>query len=202
MNPYYTGLFDGRIGQDFSRPLPIRMPQGGPKRMRVAPPTTNTPMGGPDYFGAAAGALDIVNDTIAMSREGLNLDTTIAPQSDMYGRPVYTAGNVQNQASSAKPQGATFGEVSSLTMKGAQAGSSFGPVGTGIGAAIGFGAGLFGGRRRKRRQQREKERALQSVQKAQTEYNEADVSFRDQVNQLEDYRQRSNPYRRLRNIYG
>lgn len=201
MNPFYDGI-PRRIGNDnWKKPIPIKMPQGGPNpNLRVTPPEGSSfDWGG--ATNAAMGAVSLGANIYGMSQQGLNLNTNINPQVDIYGRPVYTAGDLQSQAYSAKPQGATFGEAASSTIQGAQAGAAFGPIGMGVGAAVGLGGSLIGGARRKRRQTREKNQALTQVSNAQNQYNNSDVSYHNQMNQIEDYNQRINPNRRSRNLY-
>jgi len=199
MNPF----FDGISTNNWKNPTPIRMPQGGPNpNLRVTPPSM--PKTSPNissYADTGLGALALGTNIYSMSQQGLNLDTNINPQTDIYGRPVYTAGDLQAQAFAAKPQGATFGEVASSTIQGAQTGAAFGPLGAAVGAAVGLGGSLIGGRSRKRRQTREKNNALNQVSTAQKQYNDSDVSYHNQMNQIEDYNQRINPNRRLRNLY-
>ena len=194
MNPFFDGV------------TPIKMPQGGPNpNLRAAnvpnPPAPQTPgFGG--YLQAGSAVLQLGLDAYGMANQGLNLDTQIDSQVDPYGRPTYNAGGLQSQASSAKPQGATFGEVGSGTLKGASAGLTIGgPVGAAIGAGVGGISAGIGGTIRRNRQRREKNKALAKVSAAQKEYNAADVSYRNQNNLMEDYQQMSNPNRRIRNLY-
>lgn len=177
---------------NWQNPIPIRMPQGGPKPYQV-PQVRNPFFTNVDYgsrVNGAFGAIDLGINAYAMGKQSLNL-----PKFDNFynpGQPVYNIGSQYNQAYLSKPQGTTFGEALGSTAKGASFGAAFGPVGMGVGAVLGLGSSLIGGRARKRRQTNERNNALNQATQAQQNFNEQSSAYRSQQNQLEDYNQRLN----------
>jgi hypothetical protein len=155
-----------------------------------------------DPTQAIMGGIGLASNFIGMANQGLGLNTNIGPmRTDSSMAPTYNAGDLWNEASSARPQGASGGEILNGAGQGAAAGAAFGPIGAGIGAvAGGVGTAITGGIR-KRKQQKEQNSAMRQVQQAQQDFNTADVSFRNQRNQMEDYNQRMNSNNRLYNLY-
>lgn len=159
-----------------------------------------------DWSGVASGIAGLGLNAYAMANQGnRRLNQGIAPsQYDLNSAPAYTAGNAQYEASTAKSQGATGGEIASATGQGAATGASIGSVIPGIGTAVGAAVGgvvgaassLIGGGARAARQRKEREAALRRVAGAQQQYNAQDVAFRNQQNQMQEYYRRMNPYNR------
>lgn len=153
--------------------------------------------------GAIAGGAVALAGNYAGMNQGLGLNPNPEQmRSDSTMRPTYNLGSAWNQASSASPQGATGGEIFAGVGQGATIGSQILPgVGTAIGGLVGgIGSAIAGGARR-RRQRDEKERAMRKLVSAQGQYNQADVSFRNQQNLMEDYRQNQDDSGRLYNYY-
>jgi hypothetical protein len=151
---------------------------------------------------AFTGGVGMVTNAMGMGQQGFGFNTNLTPsQSDPYSAPTYTGGTLAFQIAGARPQGATFGEALNSTAQGAMAGSTFGPVGTAVGAAVGLGSSLIGGRARKRRQKRELEQAQRVLRSNQNQYNQAEVGYRNQMNQREDYLERTNMESGLYNYY-
>lgn len=151
-----------------------------------------------DWTGAATGIAGLGLNAYAMANQGRRLNQGIAPsQYDLNSAPSYTGGNAQYEASTAKSQGATGGEVLGGTSQGAAAGTAILPgIGTAVGAVVGAASSLIGGAARADRQRKEREAALRRVAGAQLQYNAQDVAFRNQQNQMQGYFRRVNPYNR------
>jgi hypothetical protein len=201
-NPYFNNVTPLRrpATKDFQYNPNISMPKNLGFPQQQAP---EEPQGqGFDYMGLANGVMGLAGNYSNMANHSLGLNAQIAPvRTDSFSAPTYTAGQAYSQASNARPQGATGQEIMSGIGQGASAGAAFGPIGAGIGAVVGGVTSIFGGSRRKRKQKREKERALARASAAQKEFNTADVSFRQQQNQKEDYLERTNNDARLYNLY-
>jgi hypothetical protein len=155
-----------------------------------------------DPTQAILGGIGLAGNFIGMANQGLGLNTNIEPmRTDSSMAPTYNAGELWNDASSVKPQGASGGELLNGVGQGASAGAAFGPLGAVIGGAAGGIGTAIAGDYRKRKQQREKNSAMRQVQSAQQNFNQADVDFRNQRNQMEDYNQRMDSSNRLYNLY-
>lgn len=118
-----------------------------------------------------------------------NLNTSVQGAGyDAYGRPVYRGGAIVdaqktigqlNEGEKAMTQGAFNG-------------------GTGLDPATLVFNEVWGNTKRLRRKRRELEQGIESSNKS---YNEAEVSFRNRQNSLEDYKQRNNNNSRLYHLY-
>ena len=150
----------------------------------------------------AAGALALAGNYYGMANQSLNLDVPQGATFDAYGRPSYNLNSAWNQVSGSKPQGATGGDIFSGAAQGASIGTMLAPgIGTAIGAGVGaIGSAVFGGVRR-RKQQREKNKAMRQLTAGQTQYNTADVNFRNSQNAMEDYRDSQDKSARLYNLH-
>lgn len=124
--------------------------------------------------------------------------------------PSYQLGEYFNKVYAARPKGASAGEVlgtaGKMAATGAQIGTAIMPgIGTAIGAlggaVMGTQGALIAGGIKKRRQTREREKALGKLTKAQQEYNTAAQEFSQAQMARQDYLRRSDPYRRMRNLY-
>jgi hypothetical protein len=124
--------------------------------------------------------------------------------------PSYQLGEYFNKVYAARPKGASAGEVlgtaGKMAATGAQIGTAIMPgIGTAIGAlggaVMGTQGALIAGAIKKRRQTREREKALGKLTKAQQEYNTAAQEFSQAQMARQDYLRRSDPYRRMRNLY-
>lgn len=169
--------------------------------------------GGPNWGGIATGVtgmLSLAEDAVGMANQPLGIETQ-APglERSATGEPVYS-GAFRNQASNAKPQGATGGEVLAGAGKGAATGAMVGSVVPVIGTAIGAIGGAiigglssaFGGGARKRRQRDQQRSAMRSARNQQKMFNEASASFDATQNSQADYLRRMNNTNRLWNLYG
>ena len=189
-NIYAPGQFSAQAGLErFNSTLPT--PDETPK----------TDMTGA-YVGAGTAALGLVTDAVSMGNQSLGIETS-APglQRSATGEPVYNTGGFMNQASLAKPQGSTVGEVGAGVAKGASAGAAFGVPGAIVGGFIGGITSAFGGRRRKRKQEAEKKRALKSARLAQGNYNVASEAFDEKEAAQSDYMKRMDNTNRMFNLY-
>lgn len=148
--------------------------------------------------------LSAVGDAVGIANQSLGIETQ-APglEKSATGEPVYNAGQFYNQASMAKPQGATGGEVVGGALKtGASVLAATGNPLLAGGAALFSGVlNLFGGRRRKKRQQDEKQKAMTSAKAAQKNYNTASLAFDEQQASQADYLKRMDNTNRLWNLY-
>ena len=137
---------------------------------------------------AGLGALSLASQGIGMANETLGLRDAPAQQYTPGVRPMYGLGQSYNEASGARPQGATGGEILSGIGQGASIGTSIVPgIGTAVGAVLGGLTSLIGGGIRKRRQQRERSRALRRLGAQQADYNQASSAYAQRQNMLEDY---------------
>ena len=189
-NIYAPGQFSARAGLErFNNTLP------------TPPETPKTDMTGA-AIGAGITGIGLATDAIAMGNQSLGIETS-APglQRSATGEPVYNTGEFMNQASLAKPQGSTVGEVGAGVAKGASAGAAFGPWGAAIGGAVGAVTSLLGGRRRKRKQEAEKKKALKSAKIAQGNYNVASEAFDEKEAAQSDYMKRMDNTNRMFNLY-
>ncbi len=169
-------------------------------------PTHPSPTTTPDMTGAAIGAgvagLGLITDAVAMGNQPLGIETS-APglERSATGEPVYNLGNFYNAAATAKPQGATTGEVGGGIAKGAAAGAAFGVPGAVIGGLAGGLSNLIGGNRRKRKQAAQKRKATQSAIDAQKQYNVASEAFDESQATQSEYLKRMNNTNRMFNLY-
>jgi hypothetical protein len=206
-NPYFFTKQGHSVGSQLSPPstqtmadrniqqIANPMPQGQPR------PQSNFNVGA--AANAIGGAAALVGGAIGQANQQLGINTQMAPmQTDQFSKPVYTGGGLSNQISAAKPQGATGGEVLSGVGTGASVGTSILPGwGTLIGAAVGAGASLIGGGVRKKRQRRERSRAQGKLNQAQSQYNAADIGYRNRQAAQEDYLQKQDESSRMYNLY-
>lgn len=164
------------------------------------------PPSGPDLGAISAGVtggLNLAANAFGMANQSLGIETQ-APGLEFgaSGQPVYNTGSFYNQASQARPQGATAGEVLGGAAQGASAGfAAGGPIGAAIGGGVGLVTSLFGGRARKKRQREEKRKATQSARLAQQSFNTADVAFDETQAAQSDYIRRMDNTNRLYNLY-
>lgn len=162
---------------------------------------------GPNWGNISAittAGVSAVGDAFGIANQGLNIETSAPPiQTSATGEPVYNTGQFYNQASMAKPQGATAGEVAGGALKtGASVLAATGNPLLAGGAALGSAAlNLFGGRRRKKRQEEQKQKAIKSAKSAQKSYNTASLAFDEQQASQADYLKRMNNTNRLWNLY-
>jgi hypothetical protein len=204
-NPYYSSQLAAFRAQPQANIQQINNPAPNATDARMTAKGMGGGGGGIDAGGAAnivGGAIGLAGDAMGMANQRLNLQTNYAPtQTDQDSAPVYTGGQVMIDAANARPQGATGGEILKSAGSGAAAGSVAGPWGAAVGAVVGAGAALIGGGARKRRQRREKNRALGQANKAASEFNSADMMFRQRQAGLEDYTQKTNSASRMANLY-
>lgn len=153
-------------------------------------------------LGVAGDVIGLGADLFGTASEKLNIGTPM-PQYFQEGvDPSYQAGDYFNRAYSARPQGATGGEIVGASLKGAKIGAQFGG---GVGAAIGAGVGALGsigaGEIRRARQRREKDKALKLAGAEQQKFNTAQEEYDKQQMAQAEYTRRANPYRRMSNLY-
>jgi uncharacterized protein involved in outer membrane biogenesis len=153
--------------------------------------------------GAIGGAAELAMGAIGQANQRLNINTNMgAIQNTPFDKPVYTGGQLGGDLARAKPQGATGGEIAKSTLSGATTGFSVGgPWGALIGGVVGAGASLIGGGVRKKRQRREKASGYAKLNAAQSQYNTADVNFRNRSAVQEDYQQQQDSQNRMYNLY-
>lgn len=154
----------------------------------------------PDYAGAATGALGLAANAYGMSQQRFNFSNIAPQQQDDNSAPTYNAGQLYNEASGSHPKGAQAGEILGGVGQGAAAGASFGPVGAAIGGVIGGAASIIGGSSRKKAEEEQKKKALAQASLAQTQYNTADVSYRNHQNELYNYYNQNNAAGREYNV--
>lgn len=155
----------------------------------------------PNYLGAAVGALGVGLNAYGMSQQGFQFSGLPNSQQDSNSAPAYTAGQLQNEAYSSRPKGAQTNEILGGAAQGAVAGSALGPVGAVAGGLIGGVASIFGGAARKGHEAQQKREALARVDTAQSNFNQSDLAYRNQQNQLYDYYNRNNTAGREYNVY-
>jgi hypothetical protein len=113
-----------------------------------------------------------------------NLDTSVEGVSyDAYGRPVYQGGNIVNANAN----------INALN-KGVRKLNK-----THLDPATNVISSLTGTRRRMKRK---RDALTRSIQQSQQAYNTADVKYRNQASQYEDYMERANSNNRMYNLYG
>jgi hypothetical protein len=153
--------------------------------------------------GAASGLLNIGAQALMMddAADAINVD---APQQqfDMSGRPVYNLGQYEQAVNTIKPYGATGGEYANAIGQGVMAGAAFGPIGMGVGALIGAGATLLGGRARKRKMEDKLELGQRRLMNQQDAYNLRTAQYNDQQTYAESDANKINWNARFANLYG
>lgn len=141
-------------------------------------------MGGGAIGAIIGGATAQIGQFRNVNKALNNLDTSVEGVTyDAYGRPVYQGGNIVNANANidALNQG-----VKKLNK-------------THLDPATNVISSITGTRRKMKR----KRDALQrSIQQSQQAYNTADINYRNQASQYEDYMERANSNNRLYNLYG
>lgn len=220
-NPYeslYETLNQMQMMQQQMQPVApnarynIQLPERlGAQPMNLATGSTGIPQTsgmGNIYAQAGIGALQLASDAVGMANQDLGLGQAPAPIYMPGVDPTYQTGDFISKAFSARPRGASAGEILGSAGKGAATGAGIGtmvggPVGTLIGAGIGAAAGALssgiGGGVRKRRQTRERNRAIDIAQSQQQQFNEAQAAYNEQEAARYAYDQRRN--RRMQNLF-
>lgn len=116
---------------------------------------------------------------------------------DPYGRPIYNLGADQQRFLQTDPNQAGKGVVGKSTIAGAKAGSTFGPIGTAVGAFAGAVAGAFTRNINIARAKRRKKKMESNLLGAQNRYNQANVDYTQSTlsrQAYEDQLRNNNPY--------
>lgn len=162
----------------------------------------NKPSAGGIANAAIAGG-DIITDAINMGKEADAIQTKVPGiQYDSDGKPTYTMGQQYIDTAGIKPQGVTLGEYHSMTAKGMAAGAQVGgPWGALIGAVVGSGSALIGGRRRKKKMEAAKRKATNALTRRRDEYANSTEQYNENRLAQEAYQDRMNKQDRLYNLY-
>jgi hypothetical protein len=190
------------------KPLPTKIDQFGRPMSQSTSYTPPSAGMGNIYAQAGIGALQLASDAVGMANQGLGLGQAPAPIYMTGVDPTYQTGDFISRAFSARPAGASAGEILGSAGKGAGTGASIGAmigggpgalIGAGIGAAAGALSSGIGGGVRKRRQTRERNRAIDIAQSQQQQFNEAQAAYNEQEAARYAYDQRRN--RRMQNLF-
>lgn len=218
VNPYYQGygnykpyqpdFSSYRINNNVDPSLHLGESQGSNGYGNYSPDQLNldNPQGTPPStnFNAgniAGGLVSMGANAYNQTQRGFRFSGIPTSQQDSQAPPSYTAGQLQNEAFNAHPKGAQAGDIAQSALQGAAIGTEILPgwgtlAGGVFGAELSIGAGILG----KNKQEEEKRKAMDKVTAAQNDYNQSDIAYRNQQNQLYDYYNRNNSAGREYNI--